>query len=158
MHRNRIQEVNPTPVAYRISLLANLFTGSVYRQVAALHGVARSEFAVVFCLRLLGELTAQDIVDITGRPKNSISRSVNAMLEKGYIIRRVDPHNARRSPLRLTRAGEALYDDVLPLFQAREAAMLAPLSPRERETLNKLLTKLATRDDGWELVASSDDD
>ena len=51
----------------------------------------------------------------------------------------------------------ALYDDVLPLFQAREAAMLEALSPRERETLNRLLTKLAARDDGWELVASDED-
>jgi MarR family transcriptional regulator, temperature-dependent positive regulator of motility len=157
MHRNLIQEVNPIPVAYRISLLANLFTGSVYRQVAALHGVARSEFVVVFCLRSLGELTAQDIVDITGRPKNSISRSVNAMLERGYITRRVDPDNARRSPLTLTRTGKALYDDVLPLFQAREAAMLAALTARERETLGKLLAKLSVRDDGWELVDGGDD-
>jgi MarR family transcriptional regulator, temperature-dependent positive regulator of motility len=157
MHRNLIQDVNPIPVAYRISLLANLFTGGVYRQVAAQHGVARSEFVVVFCLRMLGELTAQDIVDITGRPKNSISRSVNAMLERGFVARRVDPDNARRSPLTLTRTGKALYDDVLPLFQAREAAMLAVLTARERETLNKLLAKLAVRDDGWEIVAVGDD-
>ena len=40
--RNRIQDLVPIPFAFRISLLANLFTGSVYREVAARHGVARS--------------------------------------------------------------------------------------------------------------------
>jgi MarR family transcriptional regulator, temperature-dependent positive regulator of motility len=158
MHRDLIQEVNPIPIAYRISLLANLFTGSVYRQVAAQHGVARSEFVVVFCLRSLGELTAQDIVDITGRPKNSISRSVHAMLQRGYVARRVDPDNARRAPLTLTRTGKQLYDEVLPLFHAREAAMLAVLTSRERDTLDKLLSKLAVRSDRWELVADSGED
>jgi MarR family transcriptional regulator, temperature-dependent positive regulator of motility len=62
-----------------------------------------------------------------------------------------------RSPLTLTRTGKALYDDVLPLFQAREAAMLAALTARERETLGKLLAKLSVRDDGWELVDGGDD-
>lgn len=156
MHRHRIQDLSPIPFAYRISLLANLFTGSVYRDVGALHGVARSEFVVVFCLRILGELTAQDIVEITGRPKNSISRAVNAMQARGFVARRVDPTNARRAPLTLTRSGNALYESVLPLFRAREAAMLAPLSAKEREVLDRLLRKLAVRDDAWE-VADADD-
>lgn len=152
MNRNRIQQENPISFAYRINLLANLFTSNVYAHVAAQFGVARSEFVVVFCLRRMGELVAQDIVDITGRPKNSISRAVNAMVEQGYVARRTDPHSARRSLLTLTRRGAGLYDSVLPILQQREAAMLMPLSEREREIFDKLLTKLAVRDDGWELL------
>ncbi len=157
MHRNQIQQVNPIPFVYRINLLANLYTGAVYRQVAAQHGVARSEFVVVFCLSNLGELTAQDIVDITGRPKNSISRAVNAMLQRGFVERRVDPANARRAPLTLTRAGQRLYAEAIPVFQAREEAMLSALTARERDQLDRLLQKLAARDDGWELVDADDD-
>lgn len=151
-NRNRIQALSPIPFIYRISLLANLFTSNVYGKVSELHGVARSEFVVVFCLRNLGELVAQDIVDITGRPKNSISRAVNAMVERGFVARRTDTLNARRAPLLLTRRGNDLYDAVLPLLQQREAAMLSTLNARERKTLDQLLTKMAVRDDGWELV------
>lgn len=149
MTRLKILERNPIPFGYRISYLANFFTGGVYRDVASRLGVARSEFVVVFCLRLLGELTAQDICDITGRPKNSISRAVNAMVDGGYITRSIDPADARRALLALTRAGAAMYDTAIPLFVERESAMLAPLSAAERRTLDTLLAKLVLRDDDW---------
>lgn len=149
MLQDRILQSNPTPFAYRISYLANLFAAGVYREVAARHQVARSEFVVVFCLRNLGELMAQDIAQVTGRPKNSVSRAVNALLERKLIARQIDPADARRAPLSLTRQGAALYDAVLPLFREREQAMLAPLNSRERKTLDNLLTKLVLRDDLW---------
>jgi DNA-binding MarR family transcriptional regulator len=148
--RNRIQELVPIRFAFRISLLANLYTGSVYREVAARHGIARSEYLILFCLKLLGELTAQDIVEITGRPKNSISRAVTAMVDRGFVSRRVDPDNGRRAPMLLTRAGEEIYDATVGLFQDCEAAMLATLDAEERATLDGLLDKLARRDDAWE--------
>jgi DNA-binding MarR family transcriptional regulator len=150
MLRNHIQDLVPIPFAFRISLLANLFTGSVYREVAARHGIARSEYLIIFCLKMLGELTAQDIVEITGRPKNSVSRAVTAMVERGFISRRIDPDNARRAPLLLTRAGEEIYEATLPFFRRCEAAMLTGLSPEELQTLDHLLDKLARRADAWE--------
>ena len=150
MLRNRIQDLVPIPFAFRISLLANLFTGSVYREVAARHGIARSEYLIIFCLKMLGELTAQDIVEITGRPKNSISRAVTAMVARGFVSRRTDPENARRAPLLLTRSGEAVYEATIPVFRQFEAAMLSVLDAEERDTLDRLLDKLARRGDAWE--------
>ncbi len=157
MQRRRILESSPIPFAYRISYLANFYTGSVYRQVQGKHGVARSEFVLVFCLRQLGELSAQQVCEITGRPKNSVSRAVNAMLERGYVARDTDPADARRGLLKLTRSGRELFDAVLPLFREREAAMLAPLNAREREALDRLLAKLVLRDDRW-ADADTDDE
>lgn len=148
--RNRIQELVPIRFAFRISLLANLYTGSVYREVAARHGIARSEYLILFCLKLLGELTAQDIVEITGRPKNSISRAVTAMVDRGFVSRRTDPDNGRRAPMLLTRAGEEIYEATVDLFRDCETTMLATLDAEERATLDRLLDKLARRDDAWE--------
>lgn len=147
--RHQILRDRTIPFAYRIAFLANFFTGSVYRQVQARHGVVRSEFVLVFCLRLAGELTAQQVCEITGRPKNSVSRAVNAMLERGYVVRDTDPADARRGLLKLTRQGRELYDAAIELFREREAAMLAPLTARECETLDRLLAKLVLRDDRW---------
>ncbi|WP_374668041.1 MarR family winged helix-turn-helix transcriptional regulator [Ramlibacter sp.] len=155
--RHRILQDRTIPFAYRISFLANFFTGSVYRQVLARHDVARSEFVLLYCLHRLGELTAQQVCDITGRPKNSVSRAVNAMLERGHVVRDTDPADARRGLLKLTRQGRELVDAALPLFREREAAMLAPLNARERDTLDRLLAKLVLRDDPWADVADDGD-
>lgn len=140
---------NPIPFAFHISQLANFFAESVYRELQEREGVARSEFVVVFCLKTSGELTAQAICAVTGRPKNSVSRAVNAMLERGFIARREDPGDARRALLSLTRRGRALYDAALPMFIARENAMLAPLTKQERMSLQRILGKLVVRDDEW---------
>ncbi|RYY36810.1 MarR family transcriptional regulator [archaeon] len=141
---------NPIPFAFRINYLANFFTEAVYRRLMEEHGVARSEFVVIFCLKsAAGELSAQDICAITGRPKNSVSRAVNSTVEGGYVERRLDPDDARRSFLSLTRRGEELYKAALPIFRDREQAMLEPLTARDRQTLMRVLDKLIHRDDAW---------
>ncbi|MEZ5645392.1 MAG: MarR family transcriptional regulator [Burkholderiaceae bacterium] len=149
MHRSKILERSPIPYAFRISYLANFFTGSVYRDVWQHFGVARSEYVILFCLKQLGSLTAQDICEITGRPKNSVSRAVNALLERGYIDRQTDPQDARRSRLSLSREGLSVHDAAIHFFHEREAAMLSPLTDTERRTLDDLLTKLVLREDDW---------
>ena len=145
-----IFDINPIPLAFRISYLANFFTEGVYRQVMDDHSVARSEFVVIFCLKSsASEMSAQDICAITGRPKNSVSRAVNAMVERGYVARRMDPQDARRSFLTLTRRGETLYETVLPLFVAREQQMVEPLNERDRRVLMRILDKLIVHKERW---------
>lgn len=156
MHRQQILKSSPIPFAFRISYLANFFTGSVYRDVGQQFGVARSEYVILFCLQQLGKLTAQDICDITGRPKNSVSRAVNALLTRGLIARQTDPQDARRALLSLTRSGQSLHDAAIHLFKEREEAMLAPLTEEERETLEAILAKLVLRDDDWSGPLSED--
>lgn len=148
-HQHRILERSPIPYAFRINWLANFYTGTVYRQVKERFGVVRSEFVVLFCLENLGELTAQDVSHVTGRPKPSVSRAVNALVHKGLVGRETDANDARRALLAPTRAGHALYRAAMPLFVAVETAMLSTLGAREREQLDRLLGKLVLRSDGW---------
>lgn len=149
MERNAILESNEITTGYRISYLANFFVGPVYSEVAHTLGVSRSEFVVVFCLKHLGSITAQDICRITGRPKNSISQAVTKLARAGYLQRRTDASDGRRAPLALTARGRSLYNKVIPLFRSREQQMLAVLTDSEREQLEKLLAKLVLRDDDW---------
>jgi MarR family transcriptional regulator, temperature-dependent positive regulator of motility len=103
---------------------------------------------VLFCLHQVPDLMARDIVKLSGRPKNSISRAVNAHLVRGLIVEAPDGRG-RGIPLRLTPAGRGLVDRIIPLFVAREETMLSTLSAAERATLDALLKKMALRRDGW---------
>ncbi len=157
MLRQKILAESAIPHAFRISYLANFYAASVYRQVTARFGVTHSEFVVLFCLRRLGDLTAQDVCHITGRPKNSVSRAVGALAARGFIDRRADPQDARRTVLTLTRRGRELHDAAIPLFAEREAAMLAPLSESDRRALDRLLAKLVLRADDWAGEGAADE-
>jgi len=148
--RERVLGASPIPVGYRISYLANFFVGPVYAEISRSCGLARSEFVVLFCLRNVGELTAQDVCQITGRPKNSVSQAVTKLAAAGLIRRRTDEQDARRAILGLTTRGRELYERLIPLFRLREEQMLAVLTPREREQFERLLRKLTLRPDDWE--------
>jgi MarR family transcriptional regulator, temperature-dependent positive regulator of motility len=140
---------NPTGIAWRLNFLANFYIGPLYKEIEERHGLSRPEYIVLFCLYQVPGLLARDIVRLCGRPKNSISRAVNANLARKLITEA--PEAGRRGiPLRLTADGDALVRQIVPLFVAREATMLATLSDSERTLLDQLLRKLALRRDGWD--------
>lgn len=140
---------NPAPFAYRLAVLSNHYTSTVYRHVLEAHGVERSDFSVVFCLQTNGDASAHGICVLTGRPRTSINRAVKNMLERGYITRRSDPRDPRRALLRLTPRGSRLFQEVAPLLRRYEEAMLEPLSARDRTSLMRILDLLVAREPAW---------
>jgi DNA-binding MarR family transcriptional regulator len=149
LHRQNILTENTITTGFRLNYLANFFVAPVYAEIARRTGMARSEFVVLFCLHHLGTLTAQDIVSITGRPKNSISQAVTKLMQRGLVEKQADSNDARRAPMQLSVTGSNEYQSLIGLFQERQARMLAVLSKREQEQFEKLLGKLVLRDDNW---------
>ena len=140
--RTAIFERNEVRDTFRISFLANLLVLPVYDEIKREFNLSRGEYLLLFCLSHLPELTAQDVADMTGRPRNSISRAVHRMLRDGYLSRSPDPDDGRQAILRITAKGRHLHRRIVPKFVARETAALSVLSGEERKTLDRLLTKL----------------
>ena len=137
-----IFEESPIRDAFRISFVANRLVLPVYDQILRDFGINRGEYLLVFCLSHFDELTAQDIAEMTARPRNSISRAVHRMIKDGYITRTPHPTDGRQKLLRITTKGRQLQSKILPLFVNREAHILSVLDPRERAMLDRLLMKL----------------
>ena len=131
---------------FRISYLANRLVLPAYDDIKLAYGLSRGEYLLLFCLSYIEELTAQDVAEMTGRPRNSISRAVHRMLDEGYLKRSPDPTDGRQALLRITAKGERLHKRILPLFEEQEAKMLDNLTSEERKLLDSLLKKLVLRD------------
>ena len=144
-----ILEDNKISTAYRITYLGNQYIGPVYRWAEKEFGIRRPHFATLFCLAHLGPLSARDVCELSGIPKNNISRAVSDLERLKRIRRSQHASDGRREVLRLTVAGKKLYEQILPRFQQRERSMLAPLSSEEVMLLDNLLKKLVLRADGW---------
>lgn len=132
----------PLAAAWRLSFLANFFTGPAYAWLQSEHGLGRPGFVVLYCLSERGGLMARDVVQVSGLPKNSVSRAVSELIARGLVSAGEGDADRRAKPLRLTRKGTAIVECVLPRFEARQAAMLAPLSAAEQVTLHDLLSRL----------------
>ena len=131
------------PVAYRITYLANTIVFPAYEAIKRDFGLVRAEYVLLACLSHFDALTAQDIANISRRPRNTISRAVHRMLADGHIARTPDPHDGRQSMLRITSSGRQLHDKIAMYLKDRQNKVFATLTPQERHTLSELLKKAA---------------
>ena len=134
--RNEVKET------FRISYLANSLVLPVYDVIKRDFGLTRGEYLLLFCLAHMEELTAQDVANMTGRPRNSISRAVHRMLREGYLDRVPDECDGRQALLTITARGRALHKRIVEGFVARQEEVLGVLDQRECQTLDKILKKL----------------
>ncbi|HEX6152201.1 MAG TPA: MarR family transcriptional regulator [Solirubrobacterales bacterium] len=89
--------------------------------------------------RLLPTQLTESLLVSSGTMTNRLDR-----LERRGLVERVpNPEDRRSVEIALTDRGLELVDAVVGEHVAREQEMLAPLSPRERETLTRILRKLA---------------
>ncbi|MEN3161382.1 MarR family transcriptional regulator [Tistrella mobilis] len=139
----------PIRQAYRLAFLTNFYRAPLLRRIEQEHGLTRPEWTILICLSHQDGLNPRDICDFTEQPRNNVSRGAALLEAKGLITRSPDPEDARRALLHLTETGRALYARLMPLFQAREAEMLAVLSPEERAQLDHLLTRLTAELPVW---------
>jgi DNA-binding MarR family transcriptional regulator len=145
----RILGPNPILDAYVLNYLANFYVGPLLKVVESRQGLTRPEWIVIFCLTQQPGLNAQQISDVTGRAKSSISHAVKLLQKKRLLRRRPDTLDGRRRVLELTDGGREAYRDLIPFFVEREAAMLACLSDTERRSLRKLMLKLTDNMESW---------
>lgn len=134
---NVLQEV------WRICYLANSFVFPIYARFAKQHDILRPEFVTLFCLSHYQPLIAQDIVRMTGLPKNTISRGVKRLLDRGLIARGDHPDDRRMSRLSLTSEGRAMLDRLMPTVESRRDRLIGCLTAAERAELDRMLTKMA---------------
>ena len=139
----------PLSPAWRVSFLANFFTGPIYRDLQERYALSRPGFVILFSLSQQDGLVARDICLLTGLPKNSISRAVSDLETQGLISRDTTGSDKRAKPLALTGHGRALLDRVGPLFVARQAAMLAALEPAEAAEFDRLIGKIIHAMPAW---------
>ncbi|MFT4509122.1 MarR family winged helix-turn-helix transcriptional regulator [Caballeronia sp. 15711] len=132
----------PISDAWRFTLWSNYYTEPCFTAMSRDFDIGRDEFNVLSCLSSYGPMAAKTICDVTGRPKNSISRAVTRLSERKMILRKINPLDRRESSLILNESGRKLYERVVPVAIERQSAMLSGLSSSERALLDQVLNKL----------------
>ena len=74
--------------------------------------------------------------------RSTVSRLVDALVDRGWAHRQTDPANLRQRLLTLTPAGDAAAEGLARAMRARHDAMLATLTGEEREALAVALPAL----------------
>ena len=107
------------------------------------YGMLRTEWRVLFHLGQYGGMTAKAICDRASLHKTKVSRAVQALEQKRYLLRTPQEQDRRLETLSLTRQGQAVYADLYQAARSYDAALSAHFTAQERDVLNRCLEKIA---------------
>ena len=127
---------------YRLSVLSNRVSGAIARVYSERFALGVTEWRVMAVLGRYPDLSASEVAQRTAMDKVAVSRAVASLLESGRLEREIHDDDRRRSVLRLSAQGQAIYREVAPLAIAFEQRLLAGMDATERALLFRLLDRL----------------
>ncbi|MBW4709305.1 MarR family transcriptional regulator [Roseobacter sp. YSTF-M11] len=107
------------------------------------YGMLRTEWRVLFHLGLYGRMTAGEIVQAAKTHKTKISRAVQRLAERRFLVRHRDDSDRRVEHLELTQLGRNAYNDLRRVAERYDAMLSEQLSSQELAVLRRALIKLA---------------
>lgn len=87
-------------------------------------------------------LIQKDLAEVFNRKDATITSMLKGLEKKGYIERRIPKNNERQKNIYLLPKGEELIDDFEKIFSQVESGITDLLTIEERNTLEKLLSKI----------------
>ncbi len=127
---------------YRLSVLSNRTSDAIARAYSQRFALGVTEWRVMAVLGRYPDLSANQVAQRTAMDKVAVSRAVAKLLESGRLLRAFDDDDRRRSVLRLSEAGYAIYDQIVPLALGFERQLLGDMDATERTLLFRLLDRL----------------
>lgn len=137
-------------VPYRLSVLTNTVSMRIARAYEQQFGLSVPEWRVIAVLARYPDLSAVEVAERTAMDKVAVSRAVQSLIAARRLKRSYDRNDRRRSVLRLSSAGQAVYTQVAPLALRYEEELLAVLNSEERRMLDELISRLLERARGMD--------
>lgn len=132
-------------IPYRLSILSNIVSMSIADRYEREFGLSIPQWRIMAVLARYPDLSAIEVAERTAMDKVAVSRAVRGLLASRRLVRRYDQGDRRRSMLRLSPTGHAVYQRVAPLALQYEQALLDSLGASDRQTLQRLIDRLMER-------------
>jgi DNA-binding MarR family transcriptional regulator len=130
-------------VPFRLNRLAAEVSAALAGEYQERYGLDIPEWRVLATLGFRNDAcSAQYIADCTRTHKSTISRAVTALMERQLVERVENEEDRREFRLRMTRKGDALYEQLIPRLLRKEQEILSCLSAREQTDLAAMLGKI----------------
>ena len=130
---------------YRLSVLTNLVSGAIADVYQQRFNLTIPEWRVIAVLGRYPGLSAAEVATHTRMDAVAVSRAVTRLLRASRIRRSIAANDRRRSVLRLSAAGDAVYREIAPVALRYERSLLEGLTAAEITALDSILGKLTAR-------------
>ncbi|MDP3546944.1 MAG: MarR family transcriptional regulator [Phreatobacter sp.] len=127
---------------YRLNVLASVVSQGLSSIYADRYRLGIPEWRVIATLGQFGSMTAKQIGAHSHMHKTKVSRAVASLTKRKIVQRRANRRDLREAFISLTRDGEAIYADLVPIAQSFAAELSEGFTADERRELDRLLTRL----------------
>ena len=100
------------------------------------------QFAAMDAIRDKPGIDQAGVAAMIAYDKATIGGVIDRLVAKGVVARSVSERDRRAREVRLTDAGQACFDALLPIVRTLQDDILAPLAPEERRRFLNLARKL----------------
>ena len=107
--------------------------------------ITRREWRILATLANYGACSSTVLAQKAELDPARTSRTVTRLVTKGWISREKHAHNTRSVWITLTPAGQALYDQMMPIIMDMNNRLTQDLSPEEKQNLLQALEKITQR-------------
>lgn len=134
-------------LTYRMLRLSNTFGLYASRRYRDEHGMTLPEWRVMSIIASCQPTTAREISRVLATDKAWVGVSAEKLAQRGFVSRRPDHQDGRRTLLSLTRRGKEMHDAILAIARRRQRRLLASLPEGAADTLIGCLDRLQAEAD-----------
>jgi DNA-binding MarR family transcriptional regulator len=127
---------------YRLSVAANAVSRLIARAYERQFGLKIPQWRLIAVLANEGPLTQQALCGRTVMDKVTVMRAAQGLTRRGLVRRLPNREDGRSHRLALTRSGQRVYRQIVPLALEHEARLLGGLDRDDVERLDRLLRRL----------------
>ncbi len=132
---------------YRLAVTSAKVSGLIAKAYETRFGLTIPQWRLLAVLNEHAPLSQQDLVNRTLMDKVNVSRTVSSLITRGLVTKKSQDNDKRFQSLNLTKEGQSVVDEFIPVAKELEHSLLGTFSKEEILSLDGLLRALWTRVD-----------
>lgn len=132
---------------YRLAVTSAKVSGLIAKAYETRFGLTIPQWRLLAVLNEHAPLSQQDLVNRTLMDKVNVSRTVSSLITRGLVTKKSQDNDKRFQSLKLTKEGQSVVDEIIPVAKELENSLLGTFSKEEILSLDGLLRALWTRVD-----------
>jgi len=138
-------------VTYRISRVHQKLNVQASKILHDSVGLTLTQWRVLAFIGGAGEATASELVRYTAMDKGLVSRNAKMLIESGLVASSHHRNDSRIHLLRLTAAGQGVFETALPRMRIRQAKLTESVSAQDMATFRRVLETLEVASEETEI-------
>ncbi len=130
---------------YHLTVATNQVSLLIAKTYHARYGISIWQWRILCTLGAEGPMTAQDIVSLSAMDKTTVSRAIQALKKRGIVTKTRSKTDSRAFDVHLTRHGEEMYAEIIPLALGYQDDLLSDLTENDREKLLVILQQVTNK-------------